>query len=103
MIPKIIHYTWFGGTELPTLAQECIASWHEHMPDWTYMRWDENNFNIAAAPLYVQQAYEAKKYAFVSDYVRLWALEQYGGLYLDVDFKVYRPFDDLMNDYTAFA
>ena len=103
MIPKIVHYCWFGQTELPPLAQECVASWHEHMPDWTYMRWDENNFDIAAAPLYVQQAYEAKKYAFVSDYVRLWALEQYGGLYLDVDFKVYRPFDDLMNDYAAFA
>ena len=103
MIPKIIHYCWFGGTPLPPLAQECVASWHEHMPDWTYMRWDETNFDIAAAPLYVQQAYEAKKYAFVSDYVRLWALEQYGGVYMDVDFKVYRPFDDLMNDYAAFA
>lgn len=73
------------------------------MPEWKIMRWDESNFDIAAAPLYVRQAYEARKFAFVSDYVRLWALEQYGGLYMDVDFKVYRSFDDLTNKYPAFA
>lgn len=73
------------------------------MPNWEYRRWDETNFDIASAPLYVRQAYEAQKYAFVSDYVRLWALEQYGGLYMDVDFKVYRPFDELMDKYPAFA
>lgn len=67
------------------------------------MRWDETNFEIASAPLYVRQAYQAHKFAFVSDYVRLWALEQYGGLYMDVDFMVYRPFDELMGRYTAFA
>lgn len=88
---------------MPKLVEECIASWRKHMPDWEYRRWDETNFDIASAPLYVQQAYEAQKYAFVSDYVRLWALEQYGGLYMDVDFKVYRPFDDLMDKYAAFA
>lgn len=66
------------------------------------MRWDESNFSITDAPLYVQQAYEAKKYAFVSDYVRLWALEQYGGVYMDVDFLVYRPLDELLH-YAAFA
>ena len=103
MIPKIIHYCWFGGNPLPKLEQQCLASWHEHMPDWEYMRWNESNFDIAAAPLYVRQAYEAKKYAFVSDYVRLWALEQFGGLYMDVDFMVYRPFDELMDMYPAFA
>lgn len=88
---------------MPKLAEECIASWRKHMPDWEYRRWDEANFDIASAPLYVRQAYEAKKFAFVSDYVRLWALEQYGGLYMDVDFKVYRPFDELMDKYAAFA
>ena len=67
------------------------------------MRWDESNFDISSAPLYVRQAYETRKFAFVSDYVRLWALEQYGGLYMDVDFEVYRPFDELMNKYPAFA
>lgn len=103
MIPKIIHYCWFGGTPLPELEQHCLASWHEHMPDWEYIRWDESNYDIAAAPLYVRQAYEAKKFAFVSDYVRLWALENFGGLYMDVDFMVYRPFDELMDMYVAFA
>lgn len=73
------------------------------MPDWEYMWWNESNFDIAAAPLYVQQAYEARKFAFVSDYVRLWALEKFGGLYMDVDFMVYRPYDELMEQYAAFA
>lgn len=103
MIPKIIHYTWIGGAPLPPLAEQCIASWKKHMSDWEYKRWDESNFDIAAAPLYVRQAYEARKYAFVSDYVRLWALEQHGGLYMDVDFEVYRAFDELMDKYPAFA
>ncbi len=97
MIPKIIHYCWFGRGEMPALVQECIASWHKHMPDWQYMLWNEDNFDIATAPAYVQEAYEARKFAFVSDYVRLWALEQFGGLYMDVDFEVYKPFDDLMD------
>lgn len=103
MIPKIIHYVWMGGASLPPLEEKCIASWKQYMPDWEYMRWDETNFDIAAAPLYVRQAYEARKFAFVSDYVRLWALEKFGGLYMDVDFEVYRPFDDLMDKYAAFA
>lgn len=103
MIPKIIHYCWMGGAALPPLEEKCIASWKQYMPDWEYMRWDETNFDIASAPLYVRQAYEARKFAFVSDYVRLWALEKYGGLYMDVDFEVYRPFDELMDKYAAFA
>lgn len=103
MIPKIIHYCWIGGSPLPPLAEQCIASWKKYMPDWQYMRWDESNFDIASAPLYVKQAYEARKFAFVSDYVRLWALKRYGGLYMDVDFEVFRPFDDLMDKYLAFA
>lgn len=103
MIPKIIHYCWMGGAPLPPLAVECIASWKKYMPDWEYMRWDESNFDIASAPLYVRQSYEARKFAFVSDYVRLWALEKFGGLYMDIDFLVHRPFDDLMDKYAAFA
>ncbi len=115
-IPKIIHYCWFGGNPLPELEQRCLASWHQHMPDWEYREWTEASLTQALSPLkgkegcwmdymptYVIQAYEAKKYAFVSDYVRLWALEQYGGLYMDVDFEVFRPFDDLMGKYPAFA
>lgn len=103
MIPKIIHYCWMGGAPLPELAERCMASWKEHMPNWEYKCWNEANFDIAAAPLYVKQAYEARKFAFVSDYVRLWALEQYGGLYMDVDFLVHKPFDYLMDKYPAFA
>lgn len=116
MIPKIIHYCWIGSAPLPDLAEQCIASWRKYMPDWEYREWTEASLTQALSPLkgkegcwldymptYVKQAYEAKKYAFVSDYVRLWALEQYGGLYMDVDFEVYRPFDDLMNKYPAFA
>lgn len=103
MIPKIIHYCWIGGAPLPELAERCITSWKENMPDWEYKCWNEANFDIAAAPLYVKQAYEARKFAFVSDYVRLWALEQYGGLYMDVDFLVHKPFDYLMDKYPAFA
>lgn len=103
MIPKIIHYCWFGRGEMPELVQNCIASWHTHMPDWEYRLWTEDKFDILSAPAYVQEAYAAKKYAFVSDYVRLWALEREGGLYMDVDFEVYKPFDDLMNQYDAFA
>ena len=103
MIPHIIHYCWFGKGKLSDLEQRCLASWHEYMPDWEYKWWNEETFDIAAAPLYVQQAYEARKYAFVSDYVRLWALEKFGGLYMDVDFMVYRPFDELMTQYSVFA
>lgn len=116
MIPPIIHYCWFGGAPLPELEQHCLASWKAHMPEWEYMRWDEASLSQALSPLkgkegcwldymplYVKQAYEARKFAFVSDYVRLWALEQYGGLYMDVDFEVFRPFDDLMDRYSAFA
>lgn len=103
MIPKIIHYCWFGKHALPELEQRCLASWHELMPDWEYKWWNEETFDITMAPLYVRQAYEARKYAFVSDYVRLWALEKFGGLYMDVDFMVYRPFEGLMHKYAAFA
>lgn len=102
MIPKILHYIWFGNNPLTPLAEQCLVSWQEHMPDWTIMRWDESNFEIAVAPQYLRQAYEARKFAFVSDYVRLWALEQYGGVYVDTDVKVLRSYEPLLND-TAFV
>ena len=103
MIPKIMHYCWFGRGQMPELVERCIASWKMYMPDWEYRLWSEDNFDIPSTPKYVQEAYAAKKYAFVSDYVRLWALEREGGLYMDVDFEVYKPFDDLMEQYDAFA
>lgn len=101
MIPKTIHYCWFGRGEMPELAKSCIDSWHKCMPKWEYKLWNEDNFDVNIIP-YTQEAYEAKKYAFVSDYVRLWALEREGGVYLDTDVMVFKPFDDLLV-YDAFA
>ena len=89
MIPKKIHYCWFGRGEMPELAKECIASWHKYMPDYEYKLWNEDNFDVNAVP-YTKEAYEVRKFAFVSDYVRLWALEREGGIYMDVDFEVNR-------------
>lgn len=101
MIPRKIHYCWFGHGETPQLAKDCIASWHRYMPDWDYRLWNEDSFDVDRYP-YAKEAYEAGKYAFVSDFVRLYALEREGGVYLDVDFEVYKPFDDLLG-FHAFA
>ena len=101
MIPKIIHYCWFGKSEMPELVVKCIESWKNHLPNYEMRLWSEDNFDIASAPQYVKEAYAAKKYAFVSDFVRLWALEREGGVYLDTDVEVLRSFDPLLND-TAF-
>lgn len=101
MIPKIIHYCWFGRSEMPNEAKQCIASWRQWMPDWEYRLWNEDNFYIGAN-VYAKEAYEARKFAFVSDYVRLWALERDGGVYLDTDVEVFKSFDDLLG-YKAFA
>lgn len=101
MIPKIVHYCWFGRSEFPELAKRCVSSWHHYMPDWQYKLWNEDNFNVNRHP-YSKEAYEAGKFAFVSDYVRLVALESEGGVYLDVDFEIYKSFDELLS-YRAFA
>ena len=101
MIPKIIHYCWFGRGKMPELALKCIESWHKCMPDWEYRLWNEDNFDVNSVP-YVREAYDARKFAFVSDYVRLAVLNQYGGLYLDTDVEAFKSFADLLN-YSAFA
>lgn len=101
MIPKIIHYCWFGRGPMPELALKCIESWHKYMPNYEYKLWNEDNFDVNSTP-YTKEAYEARKFAFVSDVVRLKALKDYGGIYFDVDFEVYKPFDCLL-DYKAFA
>ena len=101
MIPRIIHYCWFGDEPLPSLAQECMATWRRHMPDWEYHGWNQHNFDVDRSR-YTREAYAAGKYAFVSDVARLEALCNEGGVYLDVDFEVFRPFDPLL-DNTAFA
>ncbi len=86
---------------MPELALKCIESWHKHMPDWDYKMWNEDNFDVDSTP-YTKEAYEAGKFAFVSDYVRLKVLYEEGGLYMDVDFEVLKPFDELMSN-DAFA
>ena len=95
MIPKIIHYCWFGRNPLPDSAQKCIASWRKFMPDYEIKAWNEDNFDVNIIP-YTQQAYEAKKYAFVSDYARFWILYHEGGLYFDTDVEVVKSFDDIL-------
>ena len=101
MIPRIIHYCWFGRSPMPELALKCIDSWHQHMPDWEYKLWNEDNFDINQNT-YAKEAYEAGKFAFVSDYVRLWALVKEGGVYLDTDVEVFKSLEDLLS-YSAFA
>lgn len=96
MIPKIIHYCWFGGKPIPPHLQKCMDSWARLLPEYKIMRWDENSFDIRST-VWTKEAYERKKYAFVSDYVRLVALEQYGGLYFDTDVMVKKSFDSLLN------
>ena len=101
MIPKIIHYCWFGRGEMPELARKCIESWHKFMPDWEYKLWNEDNFDVNSNS-YAKEAYEAQKYAFVTDYVRLYALYTEGGVYMDTDVETLKPYDDLLN-LTAFT
>lgn len=96
MIPKIIHYCWFGGKPLPELAQKCIASWKRYLPDYEMRLWNESTFDLDIVP-YVREAYDARKFAFVTDFVRLWALEKFGGVYMDTDVEIIRPLDNLMN------
>lgn len=95
MIPKIIHYCWFGGNPLPELAQKCIASWKKFLPDYEIKEWNESNYDVRKIP-YIEQAYNAKKYAFVSDYARFDILYQYGGIYFDTDVEVIKPFDEIL-------
>lgn len=109
MIPRIIHYCWFGRNPLPESAQKCIASWRKFFPDYEIWQWSEEPqsgnenrlfdkiqvFDVNIIP-YTQQAYEAKKYAFVSDYARFWILYRYGGLYFDTDVEIIKPIDDII-------
>ena len=95
MIPKVIHYCWFGGNPLPKSAQKCIASWRKYLPDYEIKEWNESNFDVNIIP-YTAEAYKAKKYAFVSDYARFWILYKYGGLYFDTDVEVIKNMDDII-------
>ena len=94
-IPKVIHYCWFGRNPLPSLAEMCIASWRKYLPDYEIKEWNEDNFDVNITT-YTEEAYRAKKYAYVSDYARFWVLYHYGGVYFDVDVEVVKPIDDIL-------
>jgi mannosyltransferase OCH1-like enzyme len=95
MIPKIIHYCWLGNDPYPEKIQMCIDSWKKHLLDYEFILWNFDRFDINSS-LWVKQAFEAKKYAFATDYIRLYALYNCGGIYLDMDVEVIKPFDDLL-------
>lgn len=95
MIPKVIHYCWFGHNEMPEKAKECIESWKKYFPDYEIKEWNEDNFPIEQCA-YTKEAYAAKKWAFVSDYARFKILYENGGIYLDTDVEVVKPFDNLL-------
>lgn len=101
MIPKIIHYCWFGGGKTPKLMEKCLESWAKVMPDYEVRLWSEETFDINNSVKYVQEAYNEKKFAFVSDYVRLYALYNYGGVYLDTDVEVIKDFTNLLTTETV--
>lgn len=96
MIPKIIHYCWFGKNKLPKDINYFISTWKKYCPDYKIIEWNENNFDINQN-LYCKQAYEAKKWAFVADYARLKILSEYGGIYMDTDVEVCKSFDDILS------
>lgn len=96
MIPKIIHYCWFGGNPYPEKVEYCIETWKKHLPDYEFHLWNEGNFDIAMCN-FTKQAYEKKQYAFVSDFVRVYALMHFGGIYLDTDIEVVKTFDEALN------
>lgn len=95
MIPKIIHYCWFGGAKLPELAQKCIASWEKFCPDYEICRWDESNYDVNKCK-YMAEAYKEHKWGFVPDYARFEIIYEYGGFYLDTDVEIIKPFDELL-------
>ncbi len=96
MIPQKIHYCWFGRGEKPELAVKCIESWKKYLPEYEIIEWNEDNFDLDMYP-YVREAYDARKFAFVTDVVRLWAMYTYGGIYMDTDVEVLKPLDSLLN------
>lgn len=95
MIPKVIHYCWFGGNPLPEKALKCIESWKKYCPGYEIKEWNEKNYDVKKIN-YTAQAYQSKKYAFVSDYVRFDILYKYGGIYFDTDVEVIKPIDEII-------
>lgn len=100
-IPKIIHYCWLSGEEKPSFIQECIASWKKQMPDYEFWCWDTERFDVHSVK-FVEEAYSVRKWAFAADYIRLYALYNYGGIYLDSDVMVFDRFDKFLH-HSAFT
>lgn len=103
IIPRIIHYCWFGQAPIPDKDLECIARFKKYNPSYEIVRWSEDNFDLDDSPAYVKQAYRNKKYAFVSDYVRLAVVYRYGGIYLDTDVELFHSLDFLLKYRMMFA
>lgn len=100
MIPKIIHYCWFGDANKEKYLSKYTKKWENKLDGYQIIEWNEQNFDLNNSPCFVQEAYRMKKYAFVSDYVRLYALNQIGGIYLDTDIEIIKNFDDILeNDF----
>ena len=93
MIPKVIHYCWLSGDPVPAKLQEYMETWKEKLPDYQFVLWDLNRFDVHSSA-WVQQAFNARKYAFAADYIRLYVVYHYGGIYMDMDVDVVRPFPD---------
>ena len=96
MIPKKIHYCWFGGNSLPEDAKKYIKTWKKYCPDYEIIEWNEKNFDVNCCP-YVKEAYESKKWAFVSDYARFYILYKHGGIYFDTDVELIKPIDEIVS------
>ena len=96
MIPKIIHLCWLSGDEFPPLIKDCIASMYKNLPDYEVKIWTKDNFDINSV-VWVKEAFESKKYAFAADFIRFWALYNYGGIYLDSDVEVLKSFNEFLN------
>lgn len=96
MIPKKIHFCWFGKNEYPSVVKKCIESWNKYLPEFEVFLWNEDNFNLSLYP-YAESAYKEKKYAFVSDVCRLYVLREHGGIYLDSDVEILKPLDEFLH------
>ena len=97
MIPKILHYTWFSGDEMPQIVNECMASWKRHLPDFEFRLWNMDAIKDIDA-VFLRETLSVKKWAYAADYVRLYALYHEGGIYLDTDVMVYKSFNDLLDN-----
>ena len=98
MIPKVIHYTWFSGDPYPNTIEKCIDSWHKYLPDYTFVLWDSEKIKEIDS-VWLKEALAVKKWAFASDFVRLYAVFHYGGIYLDTDCMLFKTFDSLLDNH----